>query len=141
MLTPQYGMSGTLESINTCIKYGHMLYDLDFVHPIPADDPAPVLDTLKLYLSGQGINPYTRQRESAERREQSVEAMQTTLEGLAVEMVQQISCLCPEICTPARRRTGRNWFGLSAHSTDVARTWKSLRTTKRNPRLPMISSG
>ena len=66
-------------------QYGHMLYDLDFVHPIPADDPAPVLDTLKLYLSGQGSNPYTRQRESAARREQFVEAMQKRLKGLRLK--------------------------------------------------------
>jgi pyruvate,water dikinase len=58
-----------------------MLYDLDFIHPLPADNPAPVLDTLKLYLSGQGVNPYTRQRESAERREQAVLKMQKRLKG------------------------------------------------------------
>jgi pyruvate,water dikinase len=58
-----------------------MLYDLDFSHPVPADDPAPVLDALKLYLSRQGRSPYTRQRESAERREQSVAAMRQRLKG------------------------------------------------------------
>jgi rifampicin phosphotransferase len=62
--------------------FGHMLYDLDFIHPVPADDPAPVLDALKLYLNEQGTNPYTRQRESAERREQAVLAMQKRLKGL-----------------------------------------------------------
>jgi len=63
-------------------EYGHMLYDLDFTHPLPADDPASVLDTLKLYLTGKGANPYMRQRESAERREQAVSTMQKYLKGL-----------------------------------------------------------
>jgi len=62
-------------------EYGHMLYDLDFVHPVPADDPAPLLDTLKLYLDQEGANPYTRQRESAERREQAVAVMRGHLKG------------------------------------------------------------
>ena len=65
--------------------YGHMLYDLDFIHPVPADDPAPVLDALKLYLSGQGTNPYIRQRESAERREQAVATMKLRLKGLRLK--------------------------------------------------------
>jgi pyruvate,water dikinase len=66
-------------------EYGHMLYDLDFTHPLPADDPAPVLDALKLYLSGRGTNPLTRQRESAERRELAVMAMQKRLTGLRLK--------------------------------------------------------
>ena len=66
-------------------EFGHMLYDLDFAHPVPADDPAPVLDTLKLYLSGRGANPYTRQRESAERREQAIELMRLRLKGLRLK--------------------------------------------------------
>jgi pyruvate,water dikinase len=65
--------------------FGYMLYDLDFAHHVPADDPAPVLDTLKLYLGGHGTNPYTRQRESAERREQAVLAMQKRLKGLRLK--------------------------------------------------------
>jgi len=62
-------------------NYGHMLYDLDFIHHVPADDPAPVLDALKLYLNEQGVNPYTRQCESAERREQAVETIRQRLKG------------------------------------------------------------
>jgi len=65
--------------------YGYMLYDLDFVHPLPVDDPAPVLDALKLYLRKQGTNPYTRQRESSERREQAVKIMRQHLKGLRLK--------------------------------------------------------
>ena len=66
-------------------EYGHMLYDLDFAHPVPADDPAPVLDALKLYLNEQGTNPYTRQRESAERRVQAVMMTRLRLKGLRLK--------------------------------------------------------
>jgi pyruvate,water dikinase len=66
-------------------EFGHMLYDLDFAHPVPVDDPAPVLDTLKLYLSERGTTPYTRQRESAERREQAVAAMRGRLKSLRLK--------------------------------------------------------
>jgi pyruvate,water dikinase len=48
-------------------EFGHMLYDLDFIHPVPADDPAPVLEALKIHMHGQGVSPYARQTQSAER--------------------------------------------------------------------------
>jgi pyruvate,water dikinase len=33
-------------------RYGHDVYNLDFVKPVPADAPAPLFDTLKFYLRG-----------------------------------------------------------------------------------------
>ncbi len=52
-------------------EFGHTLYDLDFAKPIPADDPAPVLEALKAYLSGKAPSPYARQQAQVERREQA----------------------------------------------------------------------
>ena len=46
-------------------RYGHAVYNLDFVNPVPADDPAPLFDTLKFYLRGEGQNPHERQRRIA----------------------------------------------------------------------------
>lgn len=66
-------------------QFGHTLYDLDFAQPVPADDPAPVLDAFKLYLSGQGVNPHHRQDEAAKRREQAVQAKQASLKGLRLK--------------------------------------------------------
>ncbi len=66
-------------------KYGYTLYTLDFAQPIPADTPAPVVDTLKLYLRGQGTNPFVRQREFAERREQATQAMTQRLRSLRLK--------------------------------------------------------
>jgi len=62
--------------------YGHTIYNLDFASPTPADDPAPVLETLKLYVGGQGADPHLRQQASTEKREQSVQATLARLGGL-----------------------------------------------------------
>ena len=50
-------------------RFGHAVYNLDFISPVPADDPSPLLETVKFYLRGQGNDPYERQRRSAARRE------------------------------------------------------------------------
>lgn len=61
--------------------YGHTVYNLDFASPVPADDPAPLLETFKLFISGRGANPYARQQAAAERREQATQAMLKRLKG------------------------------------------------------------
>ncbi len=50
-------------------RFGHTIYNLDFANAVPADDPAPLLDTLRFYLRGGGADPYERQRRSVQRRE------------------------------------------------------------------------
>jgi len=67
-------------------QYGFTIYNLDFANPVPADDPAPVLETFKLFLSGQGTNPYTRQQAFRERRDQAVQAMPLRLKGLRLRL-------------------------------------------------------
>lgn len=62
-------------------SFGHTIYDLDFMHPTPADDPAPVINTFKLYLSGKGADPFARQLEMAERRERETLAMRQRISG------------------------------------------------------------
>ncbi|MBT2594360.1 PEP/pyruvate-binding domain-containing protein [Arthrobacter sp. ISL-72] len=49
--------------------FGHAVYNLDFINPVPADDPSPLLDALKFYLRGQGTDPHRRQQLAAARRE------------------------------------------------------------------------
>jgi phosphohistidine swiveling domain-containing protein len=56
-------------------RYGYAVYNLDFVNPVPADDPAPLFDTLKFYLRGQGQNPHERQRRMVRRREEATRAV------------------------------------------------------------------
>lgn len=49
--------------------YGHAVYNLDFDNPVPADDPAPLIDTIRLYLHGQVGDPYERQRRLQQKRD------------------------------------------------------------------------
>jgi rifampicin phosphotransferase len=56
-------------------RFGHAVYNLDFVNPVPADEPSPLLDTVRFYLHGHGRDPYQRQAQMAERREQATTAV------------------------------------------------------------------
>jgi pyruvate,water dikinase len=60
-------------------RFGHAVYNLDFASPVPADDPATLLETVKFYLRGQGNNPYERQRLAADRREEQTSRMAARL--------------------------------------------------------------
>ncbi|HEX4992942.1 MAG TPA: PEP/pyruvate-binding domain-containing protein, partial [Rubrobacteraceae bacterium] len=62
-------------------RYGRMVYDLDFAKPVPADDPAPTLDTLKYYLRGEGKDPGERQRAATARREEATAATMARLDA------------------------------------------------------------
>ena len=62
--------------------YGHIIYDLDFAQPLPVDDPTPMLETIKMYLRGRGVNPHERQRAAEEKRMQAAEATLKRLKGL-----------------------------------------------------------
>ncbi len=62
-------------------EYGHAIYDLDFAKPLPCDQPAPLLETVKVYLSGRN-NPYVRQQQALERRAQASQAIIKRLDWL-----------------------------------------------------------
>ncbi|MBA3905076.1 MAG: phosphoenolpyruvate synthase [Pseudonocardiales bacterium] len=51
-------------------RYGHTTYNLDFLNPTPAEDPAPLFAALRFALDGGGTSPYDRQAASAARREE-----------------------------------------------------------------------
>ncbi len=67
-------------------RFGHTIYNLDFANPVPADDPAPLLDTCKWLLSDQGADPHARQQAAADRREQATQAMLNRLKGLRLKL-------------------------------------------------------
>jgi pyruvate,water dikinase len=58
-------------------EFGHTSYEFDFMNPTPAEMPELILDAVKMYVEGKGSNPYARQREVAERREQTVKAIRS----------------------------------------------------------------
>jgi rifampicin phosphotransferase len=53
-------------------EFGHTSYEFDFMNPTPAETPAVILDALKLYAAGKGTDPYTRQREADQLREETL---------------------------------------------------------------------
>ncbi len=62
-------------------EFGHAIYDLDFAKPTPGEDPAPLLETLKVYLSGKN-NPYERQQVALTFRETAAAAIAKRLDPL-----------------------------------------------------------
>ena len=101
-------------------RYGHTIYNLDFANPVPADDPAPLLETLKLFISGQGVNPHTRQQAAAERREQATQAMLKRLKGLRLKLFRKV-------IAPAQRYAPLREDGLA----DVGLSYPLLRQMLR----------
>jgi rifampicin phosphotransferase len=63
-------------------EFGHTIYDLDFSRPVPADDPAPLIEALKTYLAGMGADPHSRQRVQQEKRQQAADAIRKRLDPL-----------------------------------------------------------
>jgi len=63
-------------------EFGHSIYDLDFAKPLPADQPQPLLETLKMFIRGEGTNPHERQQSSLARREEAVQIALSRVKGL-----------------------------------------------------------
>jgi len=56
-------------------SFGRTSYEFDFSIPTPLEDPAPILNAFKNFLTGKVVSPYERQRESIARREQATQAV------------------------------------------------------------------
>ncbi|MES0360870.1 MAG: PEP/pyruvate-binding domain-containing protein, partial [Anaerolineales bacterium] len=63
-------------------QYGYSIYDMDFARPLPMDEPEPILEMLKLFISGQGKNPYQRQQSYTSKREQAEGMARGRLKGI-----------------------------------------------------------
>ncbi|MEO8084358.1 MAG: PEP/pyruvate-binding domain-containing protein, partial [Ardenticatenales bacterium] len=61
--------------------YGDAVYDLDFSKPLPAEDPAPMLEATRSFLAGDARNPRERQAASAAAREAASTALRKRLRG------------------------------------------------------------
>ncbi|TME00673.1 MAG: phosphoenolpyruvate synthase [Chloroflexi bacterium] len=71
-------------------RYGHTIYDLDFAKAVLADDPAPVLEALKYFLSGKAPDPHARQEATAAAREQAVQTMLTRMRGMRLSLFRRL---------------------------------------------------
>jgi phosphoenolpyruvate synthase/pyruvate phosphate dikinase len=63
-------------------SFGHIVFQLDFAEDLPLDHPEMMLESIKMYLRGEGTNPYERQQASEEKRIQTKETMLARLKGL-----------------------------------------------------------
>jgi pyruvate,water dikinase len=70
--------------------YGHTIYNLDFANPVPADDPVPLLETLRFFVSGKGSDPYERQRNLATRREEATAAVLARLDPVRAKSFRRL---------------------------------------------------
>lgn len=71
-------------------EYGNSIYELDFMRPLPADQPAPQLEMLRLFLSGTVKSPYERQQAAIERREAAMQAAFHRLKGLKLKLFRTV---------------------------------------------------
>ncbi|MFB0534954.1 MAG: PEP/pyruvate-binding domain-containing protein, partial [Anaerolineae bacterium] len=80
-------------------EFGHLTYDLDFMNPVLAEQPVPLLDTLKVFLSGQGNNPYTRQGAQERARQQAEQAIPQRIGSLRRKWFQKLLTSAQECAT------------------------------------------
>ena len=63
-------------------QYGHIIFQMDFTEDLPLDRPEPMLENIKMYLRGEGVDPHERQQASETRRIQAAQAALGRLKGL-----------------------------------------------------------
>ena len=63
-------------------QFGHIIFQMDFTENLPLDHPEPMLENIKMYLRGEGVNPHERQQASETRRIQTAQAALSRLKGL-----------------------------------------------------------
>ena len=68
--------------------YGHTVYNLDFMNPVPADQPVPLLETMRFFVSGKGADPYERQRRLARRRDEATATVLARLDPARAQSIQ-----------------------------------------------------
>lgn len=61
--------------IQHLMKYGYACYEYDFAVSTPLEEPLPMIESMKSFVSGGGRNPFDRQTKAVRRREQATEAM------------------------------------------------------------------
>jgi phosphohistidine swiveling domain-containing protein len=63
-------------------QFGHIIFQMDFTENLPLDHPEPMLENIKMYLRGGGVNPHERQQASEARRIQTSQSALGRLKGL-----------------------------------------------------------
>ncbi len=71
-------------------EHGHTLYNLDFVNPVAADDPAPVLQALRFALRPDAPDPRQRQAKASAAREEATARLLERLSGWRLDRTRQL---------------------------------------------------
>lgn len=66
-------------------RFGHLIYNLDFATPVPADAPLSTIETIKMFVAGEGANPYERQRKSINQRMEAESRIESRLGRLRLK--------------------------------------------------------
>jgi phosphohistidine swiveling domain-containing protein len=75
--------SGVLEKLQRYLdRYGHQVYNLDFAEPTQAEDPLPVLLSLKIYVQQAAVDVRARQAAMAGERESLTQKTARSLDPL-----------------------------------------------------------
>ncbi|GAA5077517.1 PEP/pyruvate-binding domain-containing protein [Nocardia iowensis] len=79
--------------------YGNTVYDLDFAKPLPAENPAPMLQTLAFFRTDNAPDPYARQRTAKTAREQAARDLAArrlgVRRGLALRLLRWAQTMAP----------------------------------------------
>ncbi len=62
--------------------YGHLGYSLDFVEPLPSEDPSILLSTLKTMVTTKDYDPKKHEVDAAKKREEALQKIEQLLDGL-----------------------------------------------------------
>jgi pyruvate,water dikinase len=111
-------------------RFGHAVYDLDFAKSVPADDPAPLLETLKFFLHEPARSPHERQAAAASAREQATQAVLARLKGVRLRLFRFL-------VQAAQRYAPLREDGLA----DVGLGWPLLRRMLREVGRRMVAAG
>ena len=114
--------------------YGHAVYNLDFMNPVPADDPVPLLETVRFFVSGKGVDPYQRQQRSATRREEATAAALARLDPVRAQSISAAAALGAAGGAGAGGRAGRRWAGLASAAPHARRDRWTTPAVRRDQR-------
>lgn len=67
-------------------RFGHVVYDLDFAKSLPADDPAPLIESMKFFLAGDARSPYERQSADTFARKHAMQSLLGRLKGIRLRL-------------------------------------------------------
>ena len=117
--TRTVGASSAAGSRTISIASATRIYDLDFAKGLAADEPAPLLETLKFFLTGQARSPHERQSTAATAREQATEALLARLNGIRLRLFRPLL------------RTAQRYAPLREEAlADVGLGWPLLRADR-----------